>query len=297
MKEGNGAVEAAPAYTMSNRDEFISSRDYARLCELVYAEAGIRLGTEKKIMLEARIRRRLKALELHSYGQYCDYLFGRQGRKEEIVHFIDVVTTNKTDFFREPRHFDFLVDRALPEVSRNESGRPFLIWSAGCSTGEEPYTMAIVLSEYAQSHPGFRFRILASDISTVVLGKAELGVYTSDVVAPVAAQLRRKYFMRSRQPGSERVRVVPELRRSIEFRRLNFMDADYGIAEKADAIFCRNVIIYFDRPTQERILLKLANCLMPGGYMFVGHSETLHDMNLPLEPVAPALYRRIDAAA
>jgi chemotaxis protein methyltransferase CheR len=297
VKEGNGAVEAAPAYTMSNRDEFISSRDYARLCELVYAEAGIRLGTEKKIMLEARIRRRLKALELHSYGQYCDYLFGRQGRKEEIVHFIDVVTTNKTDFFREPRHFDFLVDRALPEVSRNESGRPFLIWSAGCSTGEEPYTMAIVLSEYAQSHPGFRFRILASDISTVVLGKAELGVYTSDVVAPVAAQLRRKYFMRSRQPGSERVRVVPELRRSIEFRRLNFMDADYGIAEKADAIFCRNVIIYFDRPTQERILLKLANCLMPGGYMFVGHSETLHDMNLPLEPVAPALYRRIDAAA
>jgi len=207
------------------------------------------------------------------------------------------VTTNKTDFFREPGHFDFLVDRALPEVSRNESGRPFLIWSAGCSTGEEPYTMAIVLSEYAQSHPGFRFRILASDISTVVLGKAELGVYTSDVVAPVAAQLRRKYFMRSRQPGSERVRVVPELRRSIEFRRLNFMDADYGIAEKADAIFCRNVIIYFDRPTQERILLKLANCLMPGGYMFVGHSETLHDMNLPLEPVAPALYRRIDAAA
>ena len=282
---------------MSNRDEFISSRDYARLCELVYAEAGIRLGTEKKIMLEARIRRRLKALELHSYGQYCDYLFGRQGRKEEIVHFIDVVTTNKTDFFREPRHFDFLVDRALPEVSRNESGRPFLIWSAGCSTGEEPYTMAIVLSEYAQSHPGFRFRILASDISTVVLGKAELGVYSNDVVAPVAPQLRCKYFMRSRQPGSERVRVVPELRRSIEFRRLNFMDADYGIAEKADAIFCRNVIIYFDRPTQERILLKLANCLMPGGYMFVGHSETLHDMNLPLEPVAPALYRRIDAAA
>lgn len=297
MREGNGAVEAAPLTRMSNRDEFISSRDYARLRELIYAEAGIRLGTEKKTMLEVRIRRRLKALSLHSYGQYCDYLFGRQGMKEEMVHFIDVVTTNKTDFFREPGHFDFLVDRALPESSRHESERPFLIWSAGCSTGEEPYTMAIVLSEYAQAHPGFRFRILASDISTVVLGKAELGVYASDEVNPVAPQLRRKYFMRSRQPGSERVRVVPELRRSIEFRRLNFMDSDYGIIEKADAIFCRNVIIYFDRPTQERILLKLSNCLVPGGYMFVGHSETLHDMNLPLEPVAPALYRRIDAAA
>jgi chemotaxis protein methyltransferase CheR len=282
---------------MSNRDEFISSRDYARLRELIYAEAGIRLGTEKKTMLEVRIRRRLKALSLHSYGQYCDYLFGRQGMKEEMVHFIDVVTTNKTDFFREPGHFDFLVDRALPESSRHESERPFLIWSAGCSTGEEPYTMAIVLTEYAQSHPGFRFRILASDISTVVLGKAELGVYSSDLVDPVAPQLRRKYFMRSRQPGSNRMRVVPELRRAIEYRRLNFMDADYGFSEKADAIFCRNVIIYFDRPTQERILRKLANCLAPGGYMFVGHSETLHDMNLPLTPVAPALYRRIDAAA
>ena len=157
--------------------------------------------------------------------------------------------------------------------------------------------MAIVLSEYALAHPGFRFRILASDISTTVLAKAELGVYTSEVVTPVAPLLRQKYFMRSREPGSEHVRVVPELRRSIEFRRLNFMDADYGVSEKMDAIFCRNVIIYFDRATQERILLKLSNCLLPGGYMFVGHAETLHDMNLPLTPVAPALYRRNNGRA
>jgi chemotaxis protein methyltransferase CheR len=109
--------------------------------------------------------------------------------------------------------------------------------------------------------------------------------------------LRRKYFMRSRKPGSEQVRVVPELRRSIDYRRLNFMDADYGISEKVDAIFCRNVIIYFDRPTQERILQKLSSYLLPGGYMFVGHAETLHDMNLPLVPVAPALYRRVDGGS
>ena len=154
--------------------------------------------------------------------------------------------------------------------------------------------MAIVLSEYGLTHPGFRFRILASDISTTVLAKAEQGVYTNDIVAPVEPLLRRKYFMRSREPGSERVRVVPELRRLVEFRRLNFMDSNYGMTGKADAIFCRNVIIYFDRPTQERILQRLSNCLIPGGYMFVGHAETLHDMRLPLEPVAPALYRRID---
>jgi chemotaxis protein methyltransferase CheR len=280
---------------MSERDEHISSRDYARLCELIYAEAGIHLGTEKKTMLEVRIKRRLKILKLDTYGQYCDYLFGHKGLKDEITHLIDVVTTNKTDFFRESRHFDFLADRALPEFMERNGGRPFVIWSAGCSTGEEPYTMTIVLSEFALAHPGFRFRIHATDISTIVLGKAEMGVYTDEIVAPVPPMLRRKYFMRSRKPGCNQVRVVPELRKCIEFRRLNFMDADYGITEKADAIFCRNVIIYFDRPTQERILQKLSNCLMPGGYMFVGHAETLHEMNLPLESVAPALYRRADA--
>jgi chemotaxis protein methyltransferase CheR len=135
---------------------------------------------------------------------------------------------------------------------------------------------------------------LATDISTTVLAKAEMGVYSDDTVNPVLSALRRKYFMRSRDARSDRMRVVPELRRLVEFRRLNFMDDDFGIADKADAIFCRNVIIYFDRPTQERILRKLAHHLVPRGYMFVGHSETLHDMDLPLAPVAPALYRRTD---
>jgi chemotaxis protein methyltransferase CheR len=151
-----------------------------------------------------------------------------------------------------------------------------------------------VLSEYSLAHPGFRFHVLASDISSIVLSKAEQAVYASDIVAPVPPLLRRKYFMRSRKPGSEQERIVPELRKLVEFRRLNFMDADYGMSEKADAIFCRNVIIYFDRATQQRILLRLSNCLAPGGYLFVGHAETLHDMDLPLTPVAPALYRRID---
>jgi chemotaxis protein methyltransferase CheR len=279
---------------MSVHDESISSRDYTRLCDLIYAEAGICLGSAKKTMLESRIKHRLKVLDLNSYSQYCDYLFERKGLKEEIVNLIDVVTTNKTDFFREPAHFNYLVDKALPELlSRNQTGRPFLVWSAGCSTGEEPYTLAIVLSEFALTHPGFRFRILATDICTTVLSKAEMGVYSSQVVAPVPTALQRKYFMRSREPGSDRLRVVPELRRLIEFRRLNFMDSNYGIQESADAVFCRNVIIYFDRETQARVLGKISHHLVPGGYFFVGHSEALHDMDLPLEPVAPALYRRI----
>jgi chemotaxis protein methyltransferase CheR len=283
---------------MSAHDENISTRDYTRLCSLIYERVGIRLGSDKKTMLEVRIKRRLKALDLNSYGQYCDFLFGREGLKEELVSLIDVVTTNKTDFFREPKHFNFLVETALPELTaRDGGGGPLLIWSAGCSSGEEPYTLAMVLSEYGLTHPGFRFRILATDISTDVLAKAEMGVYSSDVVSPVPAVLKRKYLMGSRDPRSGKVRVVPELRRLIEFRRLNFMDADYRMTEKADAIFCRNVIIYFDRQTQEKVLQKLSRQLVPRGYMFVGHAETLHDMNLPLTPVAPALYRRDDATA
>lgn len=277
----------------SVQEDCLSGRDLRRLCELIYAEAGIRLGSEKKTMLEARLKRRLRDLRFDSYSQYCDYLFTHKGLQQEKGELINVVTTNKTDFFREPGHFEFLAERGLPELAARANGRPLLAWSAGCSTGEEPYTLAMVLSDYAEQHPGFRFSILATDISTTVLEKAKIGIYSSDSVEPVPMAMRRKYLMRSRDRSSDLVRVAPELRGLVQFRQLNFMDADYGVSEEADAIFCRNVIIYFDRPTQEQILGKLARFLVPGGYLFVGHSETLHAMNLPLTAVAPALYRRV----
>jgi chemotaxis protein methyltransferase CheR len=283
---------------MHDREEVISSSDYTRLRALVYDEAGINLGSERKTMLEGRIRRRLKDLAIHSYGEYCDYLFSGEGLRDELVHLIDVVTTNKTDFFREPRHFEFLTATAVPEfVASNAARRPLLVWSAACSTGEEPYTLAMVLSEYGLTHPGFAFRMIATDISTTVLKKAALGVYSSDLIKPVPAALKVRYFMRGRERGSPRVRVVPELRRLVEFRRLNFMDSDYGIQEKFDVIFCRNVIIYFDRQTQQSILEKITQRLQPRGYLFMGHAETLHELDLPLAPIAPALYRRVDARA
>jgi chemotaxis protein methyltransferase CheR len=247
-------------------------------------------------MLELRIKRRLRSLNLSSYAEYCEYLFSRHSQKEELVHLIDVVTTNKTDFFREAAHFDLLVQRAIPDVlDRNETGRPVFVWSAACSSGEEPYTLAMVLNEYGLSHPGFRFKVLATDISTIVLEKAKLGVYNCELLRPVSPDLRRKYFMRSRDPESKTMRVVPELRQLVEFRRLNFMDADFGLSERADIIFCRNALIYFDRPTQEKILQKLTRYLVPRGYTFVGHAETLHDMDVPLLPVANAMYRKTDA--
>jgi chemotaxis protein methyltransferase CheR len=278
---------------MTSRIDSLSAQDLNRLRTLIYEQCGINLTSDKKTMLEGRLRRRMSKLNLASYGEYCKYLFDGHGHDaEEMVHLIDAVSTNKTDFFREKEHFDLLVGKVLPEITKRH-GQELLIWSAGCSTGEEPYTLTIVLNEYARVHPGFHFRVLATDISTAVLEKAKRGVFHSEVVNPVPADLRRKYFMRSRDAESKLLRVVPELREMVTFRRLNLME-DFGMSELAHAIFCRNVIIYFDRPTQERLFWKLARQLVQGGYIFVGHSESLHQMDVPLVPVAPALYRRTE---
>lgn len=283
---------------MNAHEDHLSNRDFNRLCSFVYDVAGIRLTAEKKTMLEVRIKRRLRALDCPSYSKYCEQLFSLDPSDGEIVQFIDVVTTNKTDFFREAGHFDFLRERCLQEFSaRFGSQRPMLLWSAACSSGEEPYTLAMILSDYAANLPDFRFSILATDISTAVLEKAVRGIYPATVIEPVPIAMRHKYLMRSRDRQSCQVRVVPELRRTIEFRRLNLMDHDYGLEQKADVIFCRNVLIYFDRPTQERILAKLTRHLHPQGYLFVGHSETLHDMNLPLAPAGTAVYRRVSSGS
>ncbi|SPE36983.1 Chemotaxis protein methyltransferase 2 [Candidatus Sulfopaludibacter sp. SbA6] len=278
---------------MNTRNEVLSDRDFDRLRTLIYTESGINLGSDKKTMMEIRLKRRLHSLSISSFAEYCDRVFAPEARHNELIHLIDVITTNKTDFFREAGHFDYLVSKALPDLAARKGAlRQSLVWSAGCSTGEEPYTLAMVLNEYSQTCPGFRFRVLATDISTAVLARAGMGVFKSESVSPVPRLLVRKYFMRSRDPESDLLRVVPELRALVEFRRLNFMDADFDLPEPPEIVFCRNVIIYFDRPTQVRLLEKLTRHLAPGGYFFAGHSESLQGMDLPLVPVAPSVYRR-----
>jgi chemotaxis protein methyltransferase CheR len=219
-------------------------------------------------------------------------VFTPQGAEHELVHLIDVITTNKTDFFREAGHFDYLVSkrcptwrraRRQPEVPGLE--RRLLHRRGALYVGHGPQRILT-------RAPGFRFNVLATDICTDVLAKAAMGIFKSEVVKPVPQDLRRKYFMRSRDPESDVLRVVPEVRALVEFRRVNFMDADFGLPEAPEIIFCRNVIIYFDRPTQVRILEKLTRQLAPGGYFFAGHSESLQGMDLPLVPVAPSVYRK-----
>ena len=208
---------------------------------------------------------------------------------------IDVVTTNKTDFFREPDHFDYLSERVLPELvlSHGVGVRKKLnVWSAACSTGEEPYTLAMVLSEFAEGCPGFYFSILATDISTAVLEKARSGIYDHDRVIPIPMVLRKKYLLKSKEKVKGLVRIVPALRNSVRFERLNFLDEEYGIDEPMAIVFCRNVLIYFDRSTQEKLVNRLSQQLISGGYLFVGHSESLHGMDLPLVQTATSIYRK-----
>ncbi len=285
-----------PSQLLRHFDLRLTSRDFERFSRLVYDQCGIKLPAHKQSMLEARLRKRLRALGLGSFEEYAELIFSGREPEGELIRLIDVVTTNKTDFFREPAHFDFLVRSALPElIVRDEAGvsRPLRVWSAGCSTGKEPYTLAMVLSEFQATHPGFRFEILGTDISTDVLDKAARGIYAEEKAEPVPAALRRKYLLRSKDPAQRQVRIVPELRSQVRFRRLNFMDADYGLRESFDVIFCRNVLIYFDRQTQERLLTRFAGYLEKGSFLFLGHSETLLGLNLPLRQMAPSVYVRV----
>lgn len=264
----------------------LSHRDFKRLRQFIYDECGINMSDAKKTMLEVRLRKRLKKLNLHSFSEYCEYLFSPEGYREELVDMIDQITTNKTDFFREPSHFEYLATKATPELKRTR--KELVLWSAGCSSGEEPYTIAMYLNE-ANSN----FRIFATDISTSVLEKARVAIYDSERIQPVPDDFKKKYLLINRDKTNVLYRIVPELRNRVIFKRLNLMDNDFGLGEQMDIIFCRNVIIYFDGPTREKILQKICACLAPDGYLFMGHSETLFGLNLPLVQVAPTIYRRI----
>ncbi|MBJ6723141.1 CheR family methyltransferase [Geomesophilobacter sediminis] len=271
----------------------LSAKDFNRLSRFIYEQCGIKMPEVKKTMLEARLQKRLRSLGIHHFSEYVEYLFSPDGLANEMVPMIDMVTTNKTDFFREPDHFDYLTQRVLPDWVRRHGSMRFNIWSAGCSTGEEPYTMAMVLSEFADANPGFDFQILATDISTRVLDKAKNGIYSESLVDPVPQHLKKKYLLRSKDRSSGLVRIVPELREKIRFRRLNFMDDDFGMRDQLDVIFCRNVIIYFDRPTQEGLLQRFHRQLKPGGFIFMGHSETLSGLDVALTSVYPTVYRKM----
>jgi chemotaxis protein methyltransferase CheR len=272
----------------------LTDRDFRLIAELVGSQVGIKLPEAKRLMLEGRLHKRVRALHCLDLEEYVERLFDAKNFETELVHLIDCVTTNKTDFFREPSHFDFMRDVAVPESldRRGRGRRPLKIWSAACSTGMEAYTIAMVLDDMTRAGPGFEFRILGTDISTGVLDLARKGIYTRDMIAPVPDEWARRYFLSSRDRSRAEVRVVPELRRTANFRRMNLMDPVYPFDRDVDIIFCRNVLIYFDKPTQRKVVDRLCTHVRPGGYLMVGHSESMvHNGSKVLKQVQPTIFK------
>ncbi len=270
----------------------LTDKQFVRLSDFIYSNYGIKMPPVKKIMLQSRLHKRLKALGISSFDEYLSFVFDDHSHAEEVVNMIDVVSTNKTDFYREPAHFDFLNETALPHLTSKGSKR-INIWSAGCSSGEEPYTMAICLSEFAERSPGTDFFIKATDISTKVLQHAVSGVYAENRIDVIPLALKRKYFLKSKERIDPKVKVIKQLREKISFQRLNFMDNQYAMNEVFDIVFCRNVLIYFDKKTQEAVIRKQCSKLRPGGFYFLGHSESTAGLDVPLRQIKPTIFERI----
>ncbi|HEX2862457.1 MAG TPA: protein-glutamate O-methyltransferase [Lacunisphaera sp.] len=259
---------------------------------LVYQRSRICLDVDKREMVTARLGKRLRATNLGTVTEYCNLLQSPQAG-EELSHLIDAISTNHTFFFRESAHFDFVRDRIVPEMrqrQRAEHWPRFLAWSAACSSGEEPYSLAITLQE--AMIPGWDWHIHCTDISHRILQRANQAIYAQDVVDRMPSAVVRKYFQKGVGPQEGNFRVRAELKQRLSFAQLNLLESDPPVSEPFHVIFCRNVMIYFDRPTQEELVRRLARRLVPGGYLLVGHSESLTGINHSLEAVRPATYRR-----
>jgi len=270
--------------------------DYHFIRSLVYERSRINLGPDKRELVAARLGKRLRAMQMVSIDEYCSYLRTPEAR-EEIANLIDAISTNHTFFFREDQHFEFLRAGALPELvarRRTERWPTLQIWSAACSSGEEPYSLAITLAETLPAlAPDLAWRIDATDISHRILDRARAAIYgESAITGHVPAPLVQKYFQRGFGPQEGKFRVKSWLQEHVVFSHLNLIDGQFPFSDQFHVILCRNVMIYFDRPTQEDLVARLARQLMPGGYLLVGHSESLTGIKHPLSLMAPAIYRR-----
>ncbi len=269
--------------------------DFDKLAAFIHRVTGIKMPRSKHSMIEGRLRRRVAATGSADFADYCASVFTAAEGSEEIVNLIDAVTTNKTDFFREREHFRSLTESVLPTM--DTANRPLKVWSAACSIGAEPYTLAMVLSEYRHAqHTKFLSmpapNIVATDLCTTALATARLGIYPAAMVDPVPPALRQRYVLRDRDSRRGAVRIVPALRAMVRFGRHNLMAPLYSLDRDFDVVFCRNVLIYFERKDQAAVLHRLCDHLRPGGLLVIGHSETVNGLNLPVQPIAHTMFRR-----
>lgn len=272
----------------------ILSQNYEFIRQLVYEHSRINLGPDKEELVRSRVQKRLRALGLSDFESYCRLLSSPAG-EGELTALLDVISTNVTHFFREPPHFEFLAEVLLPELYSSGSATrgSVRVWSAACSSGQEPYSLAILLSDYFSRQRGAAWRIYATDISTRMLEAAQSGIYRRDQVELPNAEWLRTYFQRGTGTWEGHYRVKAPVREQVEFRHLNLFDWPFPWKERFQIIFCRNVMIYFDRPTQEQLVGRLADQLEPGGYLFVGHSESLIGFGHGLKSLRPSIYQKL----
>jgi chemotaxis protein methyltransferase CheR len=272
-----------------------------RLRDLIYRETGIMMPANKDHLLVSRLRRRLIEGGFRDFDAYLVHLFEAGGLRDDWELIVDQVTTNKTDFFREPRHFEILRERVVAEAlarARPGAASKFRLWSAAASTGAEAYTAAMVLAEAALADPRLDWAILGTDISPAVLEQASRAIYPIAQLDPVPQAMRTRYVMTGRGgSGAGQGRIVPELRRRTGFAELNLIDPPFSVSRNLDAIFLRNVLIYFDNDRQTRVISDVVDHLRPGGWFFVGHAESMIVEDPRLEQVAPAAFRRREGGA
>jgi len=258
---------------------------------LVYERSRINLGTDKRELVSARLGKRLRATCTTTVGDYCKLLQSPQA-DEELSHLIDVISTNHTFFFREEAHFDFLRSRAVPEMTARaakERWSRFYLWSAACSSGEEPYSIAMTLADCLPHSP---WHIEGTDISHRILERASNGIYKEETVGRLSPALIKAHFQQGFGPQAGNYRIKPALREHVSFQQLNLLEGEPSFREPFQVIFCRNVMIYFDRATQEELVARLTRRLVPGGYLLVGHSESLTNIKHGLKSIQPAVYQR-----
>jgi chemotaxis protein methyltransferase CheR len=268
----------------------LTAREFAKIRQLAYDTSGLDLRAGKESLVSARLGKHIRQRGCRSFDEYYRQVV-EDSTGEALIALIDALTTNHTSFFREPAHFDFLRKTFLPEW-KNRGGVD--IWSAACSSGEEPYSLAMcILEEWGSVAPG-KVRILATDISTRVLAAAERGIYPAERFACLSAAQLHRYWLRGERDWAGCYRAKKEIRALVEFRRLNLLEP-VGQIGRFPLVFCRNVMIYFDKPTQQQVVERLAGCLEPGGYLLTGHAENLTGIEHGLRYVQPAVYRKAPA--
>jgi chemotaxis protein methyltransferase CheR len=271
----------------------IGTEEFDYIASLVHNHSRIHLGEDKKALVTARLSKRLAQLNINNFKEYCHLLNSSAG-KEELPRLLDVISTNFTHFFREPKHFDFLYHHILPEWTKRMVNHraPFRVWSAGCSSGEEPYSIAILLANYFGNQSPVSWQVVASDLSTRVLKVAEEGVYRSNQVKKVKTEWLREYFRKGVDQWEGFYRIKPSLRSQVFFCHLNLFQPNNAFRPGFHVIFCRNVMIYFDRETQEELIKRLSHYLLPGGFLVVGHAEGLTSIKHSLIKRYPSVVQK-----